>query len=164
MLVTGLTVSSVSSPHGLLVAPDGSTLYVVGQGGTDFGGRLLPVTTSTGTVGTATSFDQFGISDPVALALTADGSTLLVADSANNWLLGVPVAHLTTPVGPVRLPTGAVAAGTDHPSDIVVGPGSTGAFVVTGLDTVLPYTPTTGVFGTPVRVCSGASSMAVATG
>ena len=72
-----------------------------------------------------------------------------MADSANNWIVPVPVAGLATPSDPVRLPTGAVGRrpGTDHPSDIVVGPGATGAFVVAGLDTVLPYAPATGTFG-----------------
>ena len=42
-IVTGLTVSSVSSPHGLVVSADGATLYVAGQGPPDFGGRVVPV-------------------------------------------------------------------------------------------------------------------------
>ncbi len=163
-VVTGLTVSSVTSPHGVVVGADGATVYVVGQGGSDFGGRLVPIHEPAGTVGPATGFDQFGIADPSAVTLTADGATVLVADSANNWILPVPAADLAAVGGPVRLPTGrsALAAGTDHPSDIVTGPGSTGAFVVAGLDTVLPFDPTTGTFGRPVRVCEGASSMAVA--
>jgi DNA-binding beta-propeller fold protein YncE len=147
------------------VSADGATVYVVGQGGVDFGGRLVPVATATGTVGAAIGFDQFGIGDPSALALTADGTTILVADSANNWIIPVPVATLAVPGGPVRLPTGRSAStGTDHPSDIVVGPGATGAFVVTGLDTVLPFAPATGTFGSGIRVCPGASSMAVTAG
>jgi hypothetical protein len=164
VIVTGLGVSSVSSPHGLAVSGDGATLYVVGQGGPDFGGRVVAVATATGTVGPATGFDQFGIADPAAVALAADGATLLVADSADNWIVLVRTAGLTLPAPPVRLPTGTAAAaatGTDHPSDIVVGPGSTGAFVVTGLDTVLPYAPATGSFGPAIRVCAGASSMVV---
>jgi hypothetical protein len=159
---TGLTVSSVSSPHGVVVSPNGSTVFVVGQGGSDYGGRLAPISTATGVVGTVTSFDQFGIADPAALTLTADGSTVLVADSANNWVAPVAVASLGTPSGPVRLPSGDPAtAGTDHPSDIVTGPGATGVFVVAGLDTVLPFAPATETFGSPIRVCAGASSMAV---
>jgi len=165
-VVTGLSVSSVTSPHGVVVSPDGATVYVVGQGGTDFGGRLVPIAAATGSVGTPTGFDRFGIADPAAVALTADGTTVLVADSADNWIVPVPVADLATPSDPVRLPTGgpAVVAGTDHPSDLVVGPGSTGAFVVTGLDSVLPFAPSTGTFGRPIRVCPGASSMAVTSG
>lgn len=165
-VVTGLSVSSVTSPHGVVVSPDGNTVYVVGQGGTDFGGRLAPIAAATGSVGTPTGFDQFGIADPAAVALTADGSTVLVADSADNWIVPVPVADLATPSPPVRLPTGgpAVAAGTDHPSDLVVGPGATGAFVVAGLDSVFPFAPSTGTFGRAIRVCPGASSMAVTSG
>ncbi len=166
LIPTGLSVSSVTSPHGVVVSADGATVYVVGQGGTDFGGRLVPIHAATGAVGAATGFDQFGIADPAAVAITADGSTVLVADSADNWVVPVPVASLATASDPVRLPTGrtAAAAGTDHPSDIVVGPGTTGAFVVAGLDTVLPYAPATRTFGRAIRVCGGASSMAVTAG
>ena len=155
----------MTSPHGVVVSGNGATVFVVGQGGTDFGGRLVPIQAATGAVGSATGFDQFGIADPSALAQTSDGSTVLVADSADNWIVPVPVVGLSPSV-PVRLPTGreATAAGTDHPSDIVVGPGSTGAFVVTGLSTVLPFAPATGTFGPPIRVCEGASSMAVSPG
>jgi DNA-binding beta-propeller fold protein YncE len=163
-ILTGLTVSSVSSPHGLVVSPDGATLWVAGQGPPDFGGRVLPVATATGTPGTATSFDAFGITDPAALAVTADGSELLVADSANNWIDTVLTAHPAQPLSPVRLPTGsgtASASGTDHPTDVVAGPAGVGAFVVTGLGTVLPYDPVRRTYGSSIRVCDGATSMAV---
>jgi hyaluronoglucosaminidase len=165
LIPTGLSVSSVSSPHGVIVSADGATVYVAGQGGPDFGGRLVAIQAATGAVGPATGFDQFGIADPAALALTADGSTVLVADSADNWVVPVPVVGLV-PADPVRLPTGraAAVAGTNHPSDIVVGPGTTGAFVVAGLSTVLPFAPASRTFGAPVRVCAGASSMAVTPG
>jgi DNA-binding beta-propeller fold protein YncE len=161
-IVTGLDVSSVSSPHGLVVSSDGATLYVAGQGPPDYGGRVVPVSTSTGAVGTPTGFDRYGISDPAALALTADGNALLVADSADDWIDTVPVADFARPLLPVRLPTGgatAAASGTNHPTDIVTGPGTTGAFLVTGLGTVLPYDPVHRTFGPAIRVCSGASSM-----
>ena len=163
-IVTGLTVSSVSSPHGLVVSPDGATLWVAGQGPPDFGGRVVPVSTATGTVGTTTSFDAFGITDPAALAVTPDGSQLLVADSANNWIDTVLTADPAQPLPPLRLPTGsgtASASGADHPTDVVTSPEDVGAFVVTGLGTVLPYLPTHRTYGTPIRVCTGATSMAV---
>ena len=146
-IATGLTVSSVSSPHGLVVSPDGATLWVAGQGPPDFGGRVVPVSTATGAVGAATSFDAYGITDPAALAVTPDGSQLLVADSANNWIDAVLTADPATPLSPVRLPTSsgtASAAGVDHPTDIVTAPDSYGAFVVTGLGhrAALPSVPT----------------------
>ena len=163
-IVTGLTVSSVSSPHGLVVSPDGATLWVAGQGPPDFGGRVVPVSTATGAVGAATSFDAYGITDPAALAITTDGSQLLVADSANNWIDGVRTADPAQPLAPVRLPTGsgtASASGADHPTDVVTSPDSWGAYVVTGLSTVLPFRPAHRTYGAPIRVCSGATSMAV---
>jgi len=163
-IATGLTVSSVSSPHGLVVSPDGATLWVAGQGPPDYGGRVVPVTTATGAVGTPTSFDAFGITDPAALAVTPDGSQLLVADSANNWVDTVLTADPTQPLAPLRLPTGsgtASSSGADHPTDVVTSPGDVGAFVVTGLGTVLPYHPSHRTYGSPIRVCPGATSMAV---
>lgn len=163
-ILTGLTVSSVSSPHGLVVSPDGATLFVAGQGPPDFGGRVEAVSTATGLVGPVTSFDSFGISDPSALAVTPDGSRLLVADSVNNWIDSVLTTDLTRPLRPAHLPTGGTSAttGTDHPSDIVTGPAGTDAFVVTGLDTVLPFDPVQGTYARAVPVCQGATSMTVA--
>ena len=161
---TGLTVSSVSSPHGLVVSPDGATLWVAGQGPPDFGGRVVPVSTATGAVGSATSFDAFGITDPAALAITQDGAQLLVADSANNWIDAVLTADPANPLTPVRLPTGsgtASTSGANHPTDVVTSADSAGAFVVTGLGTVLPYRPEQRTYGAPIRVCSGATSLAV---
>jgi DNA-binding beta-propeller fold protein YncE len=138
---TGLSVSSVYSPHGITVTDNGATVYVVGQGGTDFGGRVLPIVASTGVAGTATGFDRFGISDPAAVAVTSDGSTVLVADAANNWVNPIPVATFSNPSNPVRLPqlnsgstATATATGTGHPTDIVIGPGQTQAFLVDGFD------------------------------
>jgi hypothetical protein len=163
-IVTGLTVSSVSSPHGLVVSPDGTTLWVAGQGPPDFGGRVVPVATATDAVGTMTSFDAFGITDPAALAVTTDGAQLLVADSANNWVNSVLTADPARPLTPVPLPTGsgtASVSGADHPTDVVTSPDSAGAFVVTGLGTVLPFRPDHRTYGAPIRVCSGATSMAV---
>ena len=157
-IVTGLTASSVSSPHGLVVSADGATLYVAGQGPPDFGGRVVPVTVATGAVGPSTGFDRYGISDPAALALSPDGAQLLVADSADNWIDVVPIADFTQPLDP-GTPAGRGGSGTDHPTDIVTGPATTGTFVVTGLGTVLPYDAVHQTFGRPIRVCSGASSM-----
>ncbi len=162
---TGLSVSSVYSPHGIVVTGDGATVYVVGQGGTDFGGRVLPIAAATGTPGTATGFDRFGISDPAAVAVTADGTSLLVADAANNWVNPVPFSTFANPPVPVRLPVrtvGGDSTGTQHPTDVVVGPDQSGAFLVDGFDAVIPYAPASQVFGDPIPVCSGASSMAIA--
>jgi hypothetical protein len=162
---TGLSVSSVYSPHGVAVTADGATVYVVGQGGTDFGGRVLPIVASTGATLPTTGFDRFGIADPAALAVASDGSTLLVADAANNWVNQVSLANFSDPSPPVRLPelsSGATSSGTQHPTDIALGPGGTGAFVVDGFNAVIPYQPGTEQFGRPIAVCSGASSMTVA--
>ena len=162
---TGLTVSSVYSPHGIAVTDDGATVYVVGQGPPDFGGRVLPIATATGATGTAASFDNYGIADPAALAVEPDGSSLQVVDSANNWINPVPIASFTNPPEPVRLPPqapGEPSSGTQHPTDIVLDPSGASAFVVAGFDSVLPYDPSSQAFGRAIPVCVGASSMAVA--
>lgn len=162
---TGLAISSVYSPHGIAVAADGATVYVAGQGGADFGGRVLPIVTATGATLQPTGFDRYGIADPAALALAPDGSSMLVVDNANDWINPVEIATFTDPPAPVRLPPrqGAISAsGTGHPTDIVIGPGGSGAFIVDGFTSLIPYQPATQHFRRPVAVCSGASSMAIA--
>jgi DNA-binding beta-propeller fold protein YncE len=157
---TGLAVSSVYSPHGIAVSADGATVYVIGQGGTDYGGRVLPISATTGALGPAASFDKYGIADPAAVAVSPDGTNLQVVDSANNWVNPLPVAAFAAPPAPVRLPAGT--GGNEHPTDIVMGPGGTTAYIVEGFDSVLPYTPSTQTFGRAIPVCTGASSMALA--
>jgi DNA-binding beta-propeller fold protein YncE len=161
---TGLAISSVYSPHGIVVSADGATVYVVGQGGTDFGGRVLPIVTATHATLPSAGFDRYGIADPAALTVSADGSSLLVVDNANNWVNPVTIASFTDPPPPVRLPqrSGSTASGTQHPTDIVLGPRGTEAFIVDGFTSVIPYRTATQTFGRPFTVCSGASSMAVA--
>lgn len=164
-IVTGLAVSSVYSPHGIVVSADGTTIYVAGQGGTDYGGRVMPIRASTGTPLPVAGFDRFGIADPAALAV--DGSEVLVADAANDWVNAVPLANFADPPSPLHLPDGGghnAITGTQHPTDIVSGPGHTGTFIVDGFDAVVPFDAANGVFGRPLPVCSGASSMAVAPG
>lgn len=162
---TGLTISSVYSPHGIAVSADGTVVYVTGQGGADFGGRVLPIVAATRAPLPPAGFDRYGIADPAALALAPGSGSILVVDSANNWVNPVDAATFTDPPPPVRLPargSTSSSAGTGHPTDIVVGPGATGAFVVDGFTSVVPYRPTSQRFGRPVPVCSGAASMAVA--
>ncbi len=159
LIPTRLSVSSVYSPHGIAVSANGAAVYVVGQGGTDYGGRVLPIVAATGAAQPMTGFDKFGISDPAAVAINPAGTELLVADAANNWVNPVSLAAFADPADPVRLPP---RAGTGHPTDIVFGPGHTGAFVVDGFDAVIPYQPGSPTFGRPIVVCPGASSMAVA--
>ena len=163
VIPTGLSVSSVYSPHGIVVTGNGATVFVVGQGGADYGGRVLPITAATGAPQPMTGFDKYGIADPAAIAVDPAGTTLLVADAANNWVNPISVSNFSVPAAPVRLPppTGD-GSGTGHPTDIVFGPGKTGAFVVDGFDTVIPYRPGSPTFGRPIAVCTGASSMAVA--
>jgi DNA-binding beta-propeller fold protein YncE len=160
---TGLSVSSVDSPHGIVVTANGSTIYVVGQGGGDFGGRVLPILAADGSTSPMASLDRFGISDPAAVAVDPTGNGLLVADAADNWIVPIPLATFPVATPPVPLPVRrAGGSGTGHPTDVVFGPAKTGAFVVDGFDTVIPYQPGSRSFGRPIQVCPGASSMAVA--
>ena len=103
---TGLPVVRRSTPHGIAVTDDGSTIYVVGQGPPDYGGRVLPIATADGTVGGPASFDNYGISDPAALAVEPDGSALSVVDSANNWVNPAARGHVRRPpdAGPAARP------------------------------------------------------------
>lgn len=165
LIPTGLSVSSVYSPHGIVVTNDGATVYVVGQGGSDYGGRVLPIVAATGATLAMTGFDQFGISDPAAVAIDPTGTGLLVADAANNWINPVPLDAFSDPPDPIRLPQqsrDSSTPGTGHPTDVVFGPGRSGAFVVDGFSVVLPYQPANHTFSPAIPVCSGASSMTVA--
>ncbi len=114
---------------------------------------------------TATGFDRFGISDPAAVAVTSDGATASGGRCRQQLGQPHPGGHLLEPVDPG--PAASVelrlhATGTGHPTDIVLGPDQTGAFIVDGFDAVIPYSPASQTFGDPIPVCSGASSMAVA--
>lgn len=162
---TGLTVSSAFSPHGVVVSPDGSTLYVVGQGGTDYHGRVVSIATATDMPGPGASFAAFGITQPAALTLVGGGSALAVVDAANNAVDPLPIASFAAPPSPVPIPVqpgSAHGSGTQHPSDIVAGPGGRHAWIVDGFDSVVRYDTLTRAFSRPVTVCDGASSMAVA--
>jgi DNA-binding beta-propeller fold protein YncE len=162
-ILTGLTVSSVYSPHGIAISPDGSTLYVVGQGGKDFGGRLLPISVATGALQPEASFDPFGIASPASLIVSPTDSTAYVVDSANNWVNPVTLSPVATPTPPVRLPAlVGVSGGTQHPSDIALALDGVTAFIVDGFNSVIPYDTASQGFGRPVKVCTGASSMAIA--
>jgi DNA-binding beta-propeller fold protein YncE len=162
---TGLTVSSVYSPHGIAISPDGSTLYVIGQGGKDFGGRLLPISVASRALQTEASFDAFGIASPASLIISPTGSAAFVVDSANNWVNPVTLSSSSpaTPTPPVRLPALiGVAGGTQHPSDIALALDGVTAFIVDGFDAIVPYDTASQQFGRPVTVCTGASSMTIA--
>ena len=167
-ITTGLAVSSVVvAPRARRSSPTARTVYVVGQGPPDFGGRVVPIATATGPVGPATSFDQFGITDPAALAVTGDGTRVLVADSANNWVDPVPAAGPSgrhPPVRPAhRAATPPARARTTRPTSWS-DPAPPGAFVVDRPRHRPALHAGLGTFGRPIPVCAGASSMAVRTG
>ena len=104
----GLAVSSVYSPHGIGVSTDGSTVFVVGQGRPDFGGRVLPIAAATGTPGAAASFDKLRHCRPGRPGRRARRRSLLVVDAANNWVNPVPLATFANPpaTGAAPDPTG----------------------------------------------------------
>ena len=150
LIPTRLSVSSVYSPHGIVVTGDGATVYVVGQGGSDFGGRVLPIVASTGTPQAMTGFDQFGISDPAAVAVNPAGSGCWWPIRPTTGSTRSPCRTSPIPPRPGSTPANA-DAGTGHPTDIVFGPGGTGAFVVDGFNTVIPYRPASQTFGSADR-------------
>ena len=76
---------------------------------------------------------------PAAVA-TPDGSSLQVVDSANNWINPVPCRLVRHPPRPRSDCPKAVAGGTEHPTDIVLGPDGSTAYLVEGFD---PSSPTT---------------------
>jgi DNA-binding beta-propeller fold protein YncE len=160
---TGLTVSSVYSPHGIAISPDGSTLYVIGQGGKDFGGRLLPISVASRALQTEASFDQFGIASPASLILLPTTLAAYVVDSANNWVNPVVLNPVAAPAPPIRLPAlVGTAGGTQHPSDIALGRDGVDAFIVDGFSSVVPFNTATQQFARAIPVCTGASSMTIA--
>ena len=77
---TGMSVSSVYSQHGVVVSADGTTVYTLGQGGQEYGGRVVPIAAASGSTLPATSFDAFGVTDPAALAFAPGGTSLLVVE------------------------------------------------------------------------------------
>ena len=162
---TGLSVSSVYSPHGIAGhrrRRPPSTWW--GRGGPTSAGGSSPSSPPPGATETPTGFDRYGIADPAAVAVWP--RRLAAAGGRLGQQLGqpAPADHLRRSAGPgPAAPASAgVASGTGHPTDIVFGPGRTGAFVVDGFDAVIPYQPASQTFGRPIPVCSGASSMAVA--
>ncbi len=163
---TSLTVSSTDAPHGMVLAPDGTTLLVVGQGGSTFGGRILTVPLPSGPATAPASFDVFGnVSSPSAVAVTPDGTLALVADGPNNWVVPVAVGSTLVPRPPARMPVQSGADGglsTQHPTDLVLGPGGGTAWIVTGFDALLPMAVPSLTYGNPVPVCTGAASVVLA--
>jgi DNA-binding beta-propeller fold protein YncE len=159
---TGLTVSSVDGPHGIAVSPDGGTVYVIGQGGANFGGRIQSIDVATGALGPSGNFDAYGIAAPAAIVVGPSGRNLFVLDAANDWITEAPAATLA-PAPPYRIParSGTAASGVQHPTDMVLAPGGKTAYVVDGFDALVPFDITTHAYGAPIGVCSGASSMAI---
>jgi len=160
-IVTGLSVSSVYSPHGIAISADGSTLYTVGEVSTGSGGRIAAASTSTGVVGPVGSFDAFGVGTPSAVTLLPNGTAAFVTDLGNNWVDPVPISRTLAPNPPVRLPASGDGMAIEHPSDIVLEGSGPQSYVVAGFDSVLPFNVATQQYGNAIPVCQGASSMAV---
>ena len=160
-IVTGLSVSSVYSPHGIAISSDGSTLYTVGEVAGS-GGRIAAMSTVTGVVGPVGSFDSFGMGTPSALVLVPDGSAAFVTDLGNNWVDPVPVPRTLAP----SPRSGSRPAATGWRSSIRATSSSRApgpqAYVVAGFDTVLPFNVVARQYGNAIPVCAGASSMSIA--
>ena len=142
------------------------------RGGPTTAAGCSPSAPPPGPSGRRPSFDRFGIADPAALAVTPDGTSC--------WWPTRPTTGSTrsrwrpSPPRPPRCGCPADATGgTDHPTDIVIGPGGTTAYIVDGFDTVLPYSRSQTFGGHPGRARglvdadgpgrrAGAASMTVA--
>jgi DNA-binding beta-propeller fold protein YncE len=120
-------------------------------------GTVTPVDLTTGTAQT-----PFNVgSSPTAVALTPDGSTLLVANSGDGTV--TPVAIGTGSSGLTFSPGTPIAAGSGPDSIAITADGATAYVTDDGSDTVTPITLEGGVDipGTPLTVAAGPDAIAL---
>ena len=163
---TGLSVSSVYSPHGIAVTADGATVYVVGQGGDRLRRPGPPHRHRHRRHPATPEFDHYGM--PIRRRWPSPPRDRVAGGRLGQQLgeshcpghLLQPIRAGATPGTAVR---GAQSLGTQHPTDIVLGP-VRGRRLRRGRvrrRDPLPARVARHSDG-PIPVCPGASSMAVA--
>jgi len=104
----------------IVASPDGSRVYgVVPQAASSRPGEVVEIDTATGTV----LRGRFLGADPHRIAISEDGSTLVVGHAAANKLTEISVADFST-IRTVQLQNGRIV------SDIATVPGEPGAYVI----------------------------------
>lgn len=111
-------------------------------------GTVTQVDLSTGTLAAPITVG----SEPVAIAITPDGSTAYIADYGSSQI--VPVVLATgRPGPPITL--------TDHPNAIAITPDGKTAYVIADNGRVWPITLATGHVGTPTRIPANSDALAI---
>ncbi len=112
-------------------------------------GTISQVNLSTGTVGTPIPVG----SQPVAIAITPDGSTAYVADAGSSQI--VPVSLATGRVGqPIGL--------SDRPAAIAITPNGRTAYVISDDGREWPITLATSHLGNPTTIPANSNAIAIA--
>jgi sugar lactone lactonase YvrE len=129
------TAARFNNPEGMVVSPDGKTLYIADSRNN----RIRKMDLATGTVGTIAGRafpgsndgvgDGAGFYAPKAVAVTPDGKILYVSDSGNNMIRKIDLSNntVTTVAGKGALTSGmddgiGVAASFRQPRGIVISP------------------------------------------
>ena len=141
---------AIPSPPGkaVTVAPDGRTLYEIGEAG------IVPVDLRTGTTGRPIS----RVSNCQSISIGGHDRTLYVAgcgDSAAGFKTILPVSVKTGTAGaPIAVP--------GNPSGVSVSPDGLTAYVQTNLGaTLTPVDLATGAIGSVITVPDGVSELAI---
>ena len=148
--------------YGLMMNPDGATVYAIGESGAE--NEIVPISTATNTAGQPSNVGQAG----GAMAITPDGQTLYLVDyGARPGRTGVlPFSTVTnTPGKPIKVagvvyaiaitPDGNTAYAVSEPSQkpAVNCTGQTGE--------VTPISTATNLPGRPIRVACDPYAVAV---
>jgi YVTN family beta-propeller protein len=122
----GKPIGAGTYPFGMVVAPDGKTVYVVNDGN-----EVIPIQTATNTAGPAiVTGSRYPDPNPGGLAVSPDGHTLYVVTWASGQLAGIVLPINTVNHG--ILP--AITAGL-NPTRLVIAPDGGIVYV---LDQVAP--------------------------
>ena len=138
----------------IAITPDGSTAYVVNNCGSDLtcsggDGSVTPIDTTTDSAGTPIATNPF----PIAIAVTADGSTAYVSTQGDGVVIPIDTATDTTGV--------PISVG-DPTSAIAVTPGGSTLYVAMGGDdTVIPIDTASDTVGTPIGAGTDPEAIAI---